>query len=123
MMRRPPKSPLFPSTTLFRSVRDEARSLIEGTDTAMRRPEETSRWFAQTAGGILANVALAEEANSDRVHAYRVNAYRIGVNREFRTSITDLKILAGLARYHAWRLMAGVCYNLYKASLDSIARE
>jgi hypothetical protein len=102
----------------FLNVRDEARSLIEGTDTAMRRPEETSRWFAQTAGGILANVALAEEANSDRVHAYRVNAYRIGVNREFRTTITDLKILAGLARYHAWRLMAGVCYNLYKETGD-----
>jgi hypothetical protein len=90
----------------FLNVRDEARSLIEGTDTAMRRPEETSRWFAQTAGGILANVALAEKAAGS------------GADKEFRTTITDLKILAGLARYHAWRLMAGVAYNLYQQTGD-----
>ena len=30
----------------FMSLRDEAKSIVEGSDTAMRRPEETSRWFA-----------------------------------------------------------------------------
>jgi hypothetical protein len=93
----------------FLNVRDEARSLVAGTDTAMRRPEETSRWFAQTAGGILAQVAMAEKAE-------KANAR--GAGKEFRTTIADLKILAGLARYHAWRLMAGVCYNLYKETGD-----
>jgi len=77
-------------------VRQEARSIVEGTDTAMRRPEETSRWFARTADGILAQVALAEKANGGH-----------GDGKEFRTTITDLKILAGLARYHARRLLAG----------------
>ncbi len=33
----------------FMNVRDEAKSIVAGTDTPMRRPEETSRWFAQTA--------------------------------------------------------------------------
>src|ERR1035441_9041916 len=93
----------------FLNVRDEAKSLVAGTDTAMRRPEETSRWFAETAGGILANVALAEKAEK---------AAGGGAGKEFRTTITDLKILAGLARYHAWRLMAGGCYNLYKETGD-----
>ena len=46
----------------FLNVRDEARSIVQGSDTAMRRPEETSRWFAQTADGILTQVALAEKA-------------------------------------------------------------
>ena len=90
----------------FLNVRDEARSIVEGSDTAMRRPEETSRWFAQTADAILAQVALAEKANGS------------GPGKEFRTTITDLKILAGLARYHAERLRAGVCYNLYKETGD-----
>ena len=46
----------------FLNVRQEARSIVEGTETAMRRPEETSRWFARTADGILAQVAIAEKA-------------------------------------------------------------
>ena len=46
----------------FLNVRDEARSIVQGSDTAMRRPEETSRWFAQAADGILTQVALAEKA-------------------------------------------------------------
>jgi hypothetical protein len=90
----------------FLNVRDEARAIVEGSDTAMRRPEETSRWFAQTADAILAQVALAEKAAGS------------GAGKEFRTTITDLKILAGLARYHSQRLPAGVCYNLYKETGD-----
>ena len=70
----------------------------------MRRPEETSRWFAQTADGILTQIGLAEKAG--------------GTGKEFRTTITDLKILAGLAQYHAQRLLAGVAYNLYKETGD-----
>ena len=29
----------------FMNLREEATSILQGTDTAMRRPEETSRWF------------------------------------------------------------------------------
>jgi hypothetical protein len=90
----------------FLNVRDEARSIIEATETAMRRPEETSRWFARTADGILAQVALAEKATGS------------GAGKELRVTIADLKILAALARYHSERLLAGVCYNLYKETGD-----
>jgi hypothetical protein len=86
----------------FMNVRDEARSIVAGGDTAMRRPEETSRWFGTTADGILAEVNAAEKAMGGRA------------GNEFRSTVTDLKILAGLARYHSWRLLAGVYYNLYQ---------
>jgi hypothetical protein len=85
----------------FMNVRDEAKSILSGSETAMRRPEETSRWFAQTADAILSEVAQAEKGTS---------------SNELRSTITDLRILAGLARYHSWRLLAGVSYNLYKQS-------
>jgi hypothetical protein len=90
----------------FMNVRDEAKSLVQATDTAMRRPEETSRWFAQTADGILAEVAQAEKGIGSKA------------GNEFRSTVTDLNILAGLARYHSWRLLAGVYYNLYKQTGD-----
>src|ERR1019366_3342014 len=90
----------------FLNVRQEARSIAEATDTAVRRPEETSGWVQQTADGILAQVALAEKAAG------------LDASKEFRATIADLKILAGLARYHAERLLAGVCYNLYKETGD-----
>jgi len=34
-------------TEQFMNARDRARSILNGTDTAMRTPEETARWFAQ----------------------------------------------------------------------------
>jgi len=88
----------------YMNVRHEARRILDGGETAMRRPEETSRWFAQTADGILTQIALAEKAG--------------GAGKEFRTTITDLKILAALAQYHSQRLLAGVTYNLYKETGD-----
>jgi len=86
----------------FMNVRDEAKSIVAGTETAMRRPEETSRWFASTADEILEQVAAAERAAGGRT------------GNEFHSTVTDLKILAGLARYHSARLPAGVSYCLYK---------
>jgi hypothetical protein len=90
----------------FLNVRDEARRIVAGGDSAMRRPDETSRWFAHTAFGILAQAALAEKAAGP------------GAGKEFRTTVTDLRILASLAQYHAERLLAGVCYNLYRETGD-----
>jgi hypothetical protein len=90
----------------FLNVKDEARSIVQGADTAMRRPEETSRWFAQTADSILTQIALAEKSAG------------AGASKEFRTTVTDLRILAALARYHSQRLLAGVTYNLYKETGD-----
>jgi hypothetical protein len=93
----------------FMNVRDEAKSILAGTETPMRRPEETSHWFAQTADAVEAQVVQAEKS----IGSHSGN--------EFRSTVTDLHILAGLARYHSWRLLAGVQYNLYKQSGDLTA--
>jgi hypothetical protein len=93
----------------FMNMRDQAKSMIEGTDTAMRRPAETSRWFLQTSNQILEHVTGAERSIGNRR------------NSEFISTITDLKILAGLASYHSQRLLAGVCYSLYEQTGDLFA--
>jgi hypothetical protein len=101
----------------FASFDEEAQNLIEGDETAKKRPPETSRWFAETAAEILAQVAEAEKD---------IGARR---NQEFDSTITDLKILANLALYHARRIPAAVNYRLFErtgdpARLDdAIARE
>ena len=93
----------------FMNVGDQAKSVIEGGDTAMRRPAENSRWFADVADGVLRHVRLAEETAADPA------------NREFVSTTTDLKILANLARYHSRRLLSGVQYALYKETGDLFA--
>src|SRR5262249_10492512 len=45
----------------FASFDEEAKNLLEGGETAKTRPGETSRWFTETAGEILAQVAEAEK--------------------------------------------------------------
>jgi hypothetical protein len=92
----------------FMNVRDEARRIVDGGDTAMRRPEDTSRWFAKTSAAILGYVKQAEQAAS------------AGGN-ELLSTLTDAKILAWLAEYHAWRLRTGVSYSLYKQTSDLVA--
>jgi len=93
----------------FENTRDEARNILQGADTPMRRPQETARWFAQTASEIASELALAEKAIGSRS------------SNEFVSTATDLKILAGLARYYSARLPAAVAYNVYKDSGDTAA--
>jgi hypothetical protein len=87
----------------FMNVREEAASILQGTDTAMRRPGETSRWFAQTSEAILAEAAAAERAVDGRPRS-----------NEFKSTMADARMLAALARYHSWRQLGGVNYNLYR---------
>jgi hypothetical protein len=94
----------------FMNLREGAESILQGTDTAMRRPEETSRWFAGTSDAILAEVAAAEKAFGARTSS-----------NEFKSTMTDARMLAALARYHSWRQLGGVNYNLYKQAGDLTA--
>jgi hypothetical protein len=102
----------------FENARDEARRLLAGGDTAMQRPEDISHWFSQTSDEILKEVAAAEHA-----------PHAAASDKELKATLTDAKILAGLARYHAARQIAAVDYNLYKQSSsipafdDAIANE
>ena len=93
----------------FMNLSDAARSIIRGTETAMRRPEANSDWFATISRQILKQVAVAESAAGE------------APGREFLTTVTDLKILAHLAAYHAERLHAGLQYNLYRQTGDVFA--
>jgi len=95
----------------FASFDDEARDLIEGTQTARTRPPQTSRWLKQTADEINRQIAAAEK--------------RIGKNRnkEFDSTVTDLKILANLALYHSRRIPAAVSYRLFERTQDPMALE
>ena len=93
----------------FENPRDEARSILQDADTPMRRPQETSRWFAQKASEVSSEISLAEKAIGARP------------GNEFLSTTADLRILAGLARYYAARLPAAVAYSVYKESGDTTA--
>ncbi len=88
----------------FMNPREAAKSLLTGADTSMRRLEETSRWFSGVSENILKHVREAEAARAS--------------GNEARSIITDLKILAGLAKYYSERLPAAVSYNLYRQMGD-----
>jgi hypothetical protein len=90
----------------FAGFDEEAKNLIEGGETAKTRPGETSRWFAQTSLDIGRQAAEAEK---------RIGPHR---NKEFDSTITDLKILAYLALYHTWRIPAAVNYRLFERTGD-----
>ncbi len=93
---------------LFASFDEEARLLIEGGETAKVRPAENSRWFQETAAAILAQVAEAEKRIGGRD------------NKEFESTVTDLKILANLALFHARRIPAAVSYRLFERTKDPV---
>ena len=88
-------------TEVFENFTDAAARITTGGATAKRTPAATSRWFDATADAILASVRDAEAA--------------AGVKRgnEFDSTVTDLRILAQLARFHARRSLAAVHYNLF----------
>ncbi len=90
----------------FESFAEAARRIVAGGVTPRRTPEATSRWFDGTADAILSSVAQAEAAIGDKR------------DNEFESTITDLRILASLARFHARRSLAAVRYNLFGLTGD-----
>ena len=70
--------------------------------------------FTQGKSKLSAAVSLSLPKELDRAEKI------IGQNRgnEFDSTMTDLRILAGLARFHARRSVAAVRYNLYKSAGD-----
>src|SRR3712207_6892694 len=68
MIRRPPRSTLFPYTTLFRSVeRVDLERLRAGAGGAAAEPGEVDRERARDAGGLDSDGAIdAGEARRDR---------------------------------------------------------
>lgn len=93
----------------FASFDEEARSLIEGGQTAKTRPPETSRWFAETAAEVLDQVTQAEQ---------RIGPHR---GKEFDSTMVDLEILAYLALFHSRRIPAAVSYRIFEPTRDPAA--
>jgi hypothetical protein len=92
-------------TEQFESFVAAADRIAAGGTTTKRTPDATSRWFDQTADAILAEARAAEAAIGDRR------------DKEFDSTVVDVKILAQLARFHARRAIAAVHYNLFKRTL------
>lgn len=90
----------------FACFDDEAKMLIEGDETARILPSMNSRWFEQTSSEINQFISEAEKAGG------------ISANKEFISTITDLKILSNLALFHARRIPAAVSYRIFERTKD-----
>jgi hypothetical protein len=93
----------------FASFDEEARILIEGGETSKILPSANSLWFEETSSDINKLITDAERT--------------IGTvgNKEFNSTMTDLKILSNLALYHSRRIPAAVSYRLYERTGDTNA--
>ncbi|HEY0056583.1 MAG TPA: hypothetical protein VGB63_14610 [Pedobacter sp.] len=93
----------------FASFDEEAQILIGGGETAKILPSLTSHWFEHASSTINKLITEAEKV--------------IGNNRnkEFNSTITDLKILSNLALYHSRRIPAAVNYRLFERTNDVTA--
>lgn len=93
----------------FATFDEEAQMLLEGGETARLLPSSNSKWFEQTAADLHKLIAEAEKAAGTRP------------GKELQVTLTDLKILANLARYHSHRIPAAVNYRLFERSQDVAA--
>ena len=93
-------------TQQFLSIDEAAKCQLEGKDSARIWPQQSSRWFARVSKDVL---SLVEQAQK-----------RIGRNRnkEFDSTMADMRILANLAMYHSHRANAGVSWALFRHSQD-----
>src|SRR5258708_33421845 len=90
MIRRPPRSPLFPYTTLFRSATDRGRDV---TLHVLRRRE---RAFAQIAGLVVVaklhgfvNSCRSAGGNGGASHA-PIHQIPVGFNRRIAAAVQNL---------------------------------
>jgi len=90
----------------FASFDDEAKLLVEGGDEARILPSMNSRWFAEASSEINELISKAEKAVGN------------SANKEFISTIADLKILSNLALFHSRRIPAAVSYRLFERTQD-----
>ncbi len=93
-------------TQQFLSIDEAAQNILAGEDSAKILPRESSAWFARAARDVLSCVERAEE---------QIGVHR---NKEFNSTMVDLRMLANLALYHSRRAKAGVSWALYKRCHD-----
>jgi len=93
----------------FASFDEEAQSLIERTETAKLLPSINSLWFKDVSESINDLIRKAEK-NADK-----------NQSNEFKSTVTDLKILSNLALYHSRRIPAAVSYRIFDRTRDAAA--
>ena len=92
----------------FTTFDEEARLMIERGETPKILQSANSRWFLKTHASISRQISGAEAAGNTR-------------SKEFTSTITDLKILNGLALYYANRIPAAVYYRIYDSTKEAAA--
>lgn len=90
----------------FANFKEEANLLIDGGENAKLLPSMNSLWFEETSKEITELITQAEKVLGNKQ------------NKEFNSTITDLRILSNLALYHSRRIPAAVSYNLFEKSKD-----
>ncbi len=95
----------------FANFDDEAKMMLEGGETARVLPSANSLWFRHTSESLDRLIARAEAAIGEEK------------NKEFISTITDLKILSKLALYHARRIPAAVDYRIFERTGNPAALE
>ena len=90
----------------FLGINDAAKYIINGKETAKIKPQETSIWFADISRDILEQVLKAEK------HIGKTR------NKEFKSTMIDLKVLAYLALFHSHRIHSGINWALFKRIKD-----
>ena len=109
-------------TQQFLSIGEAAALHLEGGESAKIHPLETADWFARAADDVLklAGEAEARAAAGDGAERGAKSDTERGTehNREFRSTMIDLRILANLARYHCERGRAAYHWALFKKSND-----
>ncbi|PTR01697.1 hypothetical protein C8P68_101935 [Mucilaginibacter yixingensis] len=90
----------------FASFDEEAQVLLGNLETAKTLPSTSSYWLAQTSATILEKVNEAEKAIGTKN------------NKEFNSTMVDMKMLANLALYHSRRVPAAVSYCLFLRTQD-----
>ena len=93
-------------TQQFMSFNEAIKNCLEGTESAKIHPLITSEWFDEVAKSVLGEVDEAEKKIGENK------------NKEFVSTMVDLKILAHLALYHSRRINAGLSWMLFKHSKD-----
>src|SRR2546430_12092557 len=98
MIRRPPRSTLFPYTTLFRSVQDEGSQLLAWL-VAPRRGEMVADYCAGAGGKTLALAMLMRGAG--RIYAMDVSAKRLAAlaPRAARAGVGNVHSIKQKAEY------------------------
>jgi hypothetical protein len=90
----------------FANFDEEAQLLIEGGATAKILPSINSKWFEQISNEVSKLINDAEKATGKTS------------DKEFVSTVTDLKILSNLALYHSRRIPAAVSYRIFERSQD-----